>query len=120
MMIGHVRDNLPRLMLSLPGRHGTVNVEFVVDTGFDGELTVPSRLLQELDTVFTSNHFVLLADSTRRDTPQFQIDLDWNEELRPTEIIALEGRPLLGNLLLYGCQLQIDMTDGGEVVVDFL
>ena len=46
MMIGHVRDNFPRLMLTLPGRNGSVNVEFVVDTGFDGELT--NRLAIEL------------------------------------------------------------------------
>jgi hypothetical protein len=51
--------------------------------------------------------------------PHHQIMLDWNEELRPTEIIMLDGRPLLGNLLLEGSQIQIDMTDGGEVVIDF-
>jgi predicted aspartyl protease len=28
----------------LPGRAETVNVEFIIDTGFDGELAVPHHL----------------------------------------------------------------------------
>ena len=119
MILGHVRDGFPRITLALPGRERIVTVEFVLDTGFDGELSVPGHVLNDLDAAFTVARSVLLPDNVRRNIRHFQIDLDWNDDERPTEVIALEGRPLLGNLLLEGCEITIDMQDGGEVVIDF-
>ena len=33
---GHVRDNFPRLMLTLPGLNGPLNMEFIVDIAREG------------------------------------------------------------------------------------
>jgi hypothetical protein len=52
--------------------------------------------------------------------PVYQLDLDWDEESRTVEVIALEHNPLLGTTLLEGCHLDIDMTEGGEVVIERL
>jgi len=119
MIVGHVRDGFPRITLALPGLNGLLQVEFVLDTGFEGELTLPENLLREIDADFVATQTMLMADDSERRTRHFQIVLEWNEEARFTEVIALEGRPLLGNLLLEGCGVQIEMTDGGEVVVEF-
>ena len=115
-----MRDSFPRISLALPGHDGTVHVEFVLDTGFDGELALPAHLLRDLVLSFVGDHAVLLADSTRRHIPHYEIDIEWHEENRPTEIIALEGRPLLGAGLLGGSGIHIEMRDGGEVVVEEL
>ena len=45
MILGHVRDYMPRVSLLLPGVNGLVSVEFILDTGFDGELSLPPSLL---------------------------------------------------------------------------
>ena len=119
MIQGHVRDNFPRVILSLPGPQSYINIEFVLDTGFDGELSIPSALIRELNTNFVTNRDILLADGSVRLTSLYEIMLDWDDDIRSTEVIVLEGRPLLGTLLLEGCQLQIDMNNGGEVVIDF-
>ena len=87
MRLGHVRDNFPRIILSLPGRNGMVAVEFIVDTGL-------------------------------RESPYCKLMIDWNDEERLTEILAMEGNPLLGSELMYGSLLQIEMTDGGEVSIE--
>ena len=55
MIFGHVRDGFPRIMLTLLGPNGSVNVEFIVDTAFDGELSLPGNILIQLQaTYFTA------------------------------------------------------------------
>lgn len=49
MILGHVRDGFPRIVLDLTGLRGVMRVEFLLDTGFEGELAVPLALMQQLD-----------------------------------------------------------------------
>lgn len=96
-----------------------MNVEFIVDTGFEGELALPASLVRQLDAVFALEREIILADGTRQRRPYFRIALNWHEESRVTEIAVLGGgNPLLGVELLAENLLQIEMTDGGEVSLD--
>ncbi len=61
-----------------------------------------------------------MADGSRRQKPHYELTLDWNGEPRQTEVMALEGNPLLGGALLRGFLLQAEMTDGGEVLIESL
>ena len=118
MMLGHVRDFFARLALTLPGHSGPVSVEFVVDTGFEGELALPERLINQLAVSDASQRPVLLADGTRRERPFHKIVLDWHDGPRLVELLTLEGSPLLGVELLADSLLQAEMFDGGEVSVE--
>lgn len=118
MITGHVRDNLPRITLPLPGITGEVFIEFIVDTGFDGEPALPSGLMRQLEGVYQGDKPILLADSFARSQPSFEVVLEWDDEPRPTEVLVLEGIPLLGSVLLAGSLLQAEMTDGGEVSIE--
>lgn len=118
MRQGHVRDRFARLMLTLPGRDGVAHIEFVVDTGFDGELALPTALINTLDAAYIGNRPLLLADGSVRLRPFYQITLEWDEEERPVDVIALDGNPLLGVELLEGNLFQAEMADGGEVLVE--
>ena len=118
MTLGHVRDNLPRVTLPLPGIAGKMFIEFIVDTGFDGELALPSSLVRQLEAAYQGDKPILLADSFARSQPSFEVVLEWDDEPRPTEILVLEGVPLLGSVLLAGSFLQAEMTDGGEVSIE--
>lgn len=120
MRQGHVRDRFARLMIALPGREGAFNVEFVVDTGFDGELALPPSVLNALETAYAGDRPLLLADGSVRLRPFYRILLEWDEEERVVEVIALDGNPLLGVELLEGNLFQAEMTDGGEVLVESL
>ncbi len=117
MMLGHVRDNFARVTLALPGRTGAVWVEFVINTGFDGELALPAALLSGLDAAYAGDRPIQLADGTERARPVFRILLEWESEWRPTEILSLDGTPLLGVNLLEGSLLQIEMMSGGQVMI---
>jgi len=118
MTLGHVRDNFPRVALALPGLRGPLNVEFLVDTGFDGELALPSTLINQMEASFITERAVLLADGSQSKRPVYKVTLKWEDEPRITEVMLLEGAPLLGSELLAGYLLQIEMTDGGEVVIE--
>ena len=118
MIYGHVRDNFPYVLLTLPGRSGPSVVEFLVDTGFDGDLALPSALVTQPEATFSFEKEVRMADGSIRRRPHYEIFLDWNEEPRLTQILVLEGVPLLEGLLLRDYLLQIEVTDGGEVSVE--
>src|SRR5690348_11749360 len=96
MIFGHVRDNFPRVTLTLPGRNGRLNVEFIIDTGFEGELALPGSVIVQLDVSEPFSRRIRLADGSVREQPHFKIVMDWYEEPRLTEIALLEGNPLLG------------------------
>ncbi len=50
---GHFRDGFPRITMALPAHNGLpVLVDFVVDTGFDGELALPASLIHRIDEYY--------------------------------------------------------------------
>ena len=118
MILGVVRDHLARVTLTLPGLMGAISVEFILDTGFDGDLTLPSSDLRQLDArpLFTSLR--ALGDGTLVECPVYQIEMEWNDLPRTVDILALEHNPLLGTMLLEGCRLDIDLTENGEVIIE--
>lgn len=118
MITGRVRDDLPRVRLAVIGPTRTVAVEFVVDTGFDGDIALPPHLLQEISPPFVWDRPILLADSTERIVAHFLARIDWHDQTRKVEVMALEGRPLIGNALLRGSLVQMEMREGGEVAIE--
>ena len=60
----------------------------------------------------------LLADGTRRERPFHKIMVDWHDEPRLAEVLALDGNPLLGTELLAASLLQAEMTDGDLAAVE--
>lgn len=118
MILGHVRDYMPRVSLTLPGVRGPVTVEFIVDTGFEGDLSVPSALLLRLDASFFKERRLQLADGSVIVRQAYFIDLDWGDAIRPTEVMVLENTPLLGAILMDESHSDSDMRTGGEVVIE--
>ena len=48
MLHGHVRDYAAHVLLTLPGEDGDLTAEFVVDTGFEGDLALPRSIVTKL------------------------------------------------------------------------
>ncbi|HEX5324673.1 MAG TPA: hypothetical protein VFW40_12870, partial [Capsulimonadaceae bacterium] len=115
MIIGSFHHGFARAKLNLPGRTRPLEIEFVLDTGFDGELSLPSHLAQLIDSEIAGTQSVQLADGRIASSPYYAIEIDWMDELRLTEVLLLEGNPLLGIELLKGHLLQIEISEGGEV-----
>jgi len=102
----------PWVTLNVEARGGTQEVEFLVDTGFDGELVIP----RSLTSLFgTSSDFleVDFADGDREQSMIVQCRVEWLEGYR--EVMALYtdgGTPLLGMELLEDCTVTLE--NGGD------
>lgn len=95
-------------------------IEFLVDTGFDGDLALPMPVITRLEVSASDAHDVRLADGSRQLRAYYETVLDWQGESRLTEILVLDFQPLLGVGLLEGNLLQAEMETGGEVSVEML
>jgi len=121
MIHGHVRDNFPRLTLALTGREGPISIEFLIDTGFDGSLALPTSLVMRLNANYIMDEVVRMADGTQRRRPVYETEIDWNGASRSAYILVLDsGMPLLGVEMVADHSVYLEMTDGGEVTVDQL
>lgn len=118
MLLGEVQDFFPRLTLTLPGADGPLDVEFIIDTGFYGEMALPGRLLRRLDVEPLARRSLVLADGSARVSPAAELVLDWDGEPRLTEVLELDGSPLIGAILLNEFSLHSQMTSGGEVLIE--
>lgn len=118
MNFGVFRDGLPRVRLKLPGINGPVVVEFVIDTGFEGDLCLPGFLARQLDAAFSGSRTRLMADGRPVQCPVYEFPFDWNDGIRLIEVIVLEGRPLLGTTFMAEQLLQVEITEGGEAALE--
>lgn len=118
MILGQVRRRFPRVVLTLPGRGGPFDVEFTVDTAFDGDLALPPELAQRLDAQPSGNRALSLAGGPLFVSAACEIQLDWGNEDRLTEVLILDGNPLLGVVLMDGFHVGADMEPGGDVSLE--
>jgi clan AA aspartic protease len=118
VIFGHVRDKLPRVLLSIAALEESIQAEFVVDTGFDGALALPAAILTLVDTSLIGNRLVELADTTIRRTTYYAVQVEWDGEQHMAEAMLVDGRPLLGYEMMEGGVLQVEMSDGGEVSIE--
>jgi clan AA aspartic protease len=119
MIYGRVRDNFPRIALTLPGVDGDLKVECILDTGFDGDIALPPALISKLAIRNSDSRLIRFADGSVRNRPYFEIELEWREELTVAEVIIIEGNALLGTGLMASGSIHIDMIEGGEVSIEF-
>ncbi len=118
MILGHVRDRFARITLSLRGLDGPLRVEFLVDTGFDGDLSLPLSLVSRMETSYAASRRVRLADGYESNQDYRQIMLSWDEDTIPIEVLVIETNPLIGVLLMEDYLLQAEMQEEGEVSLE--
>jgi clan AA aspartic protease len=95
-------------------------VEAVIDTGFDGELTLQEATIQRLGYPYYGSAGGTLADGREVQFDFFEGRILWHGAERPVAVIGAEGQPLIGMGLLGGSRLTLDAEPGGEVLVEEL
>lgn len=118
-MIGRI-ENLHALMnvvFRLPN-HPDLSLEFVVDTGFSGELTLPPAAVAAMALPFVYDQAVTLANDSDVEIPVHQAKILWRGSERLVHVFATGNRPLLGTALLAGCELLAQFADNGLVTID--
>lgn len=100
----------------LPGQPN-IEIEFVIDTGFEGALTLPLDAVAALGFPFYQEMFANLADDTSMRVDVYRARILWNGKERAVALLATGKRPLLGTTLLSDHELNIPFADGRTVTV---
>ena len=94
--------------------------EFVLDTGFDGDLSLPAQTIQTLVAVRLSPSIIELADGSRTTAHTWEATALWDGERRTVSIMESEGEPLLGMSLLWGNHISLAAKAFGDLVIERL
>ena len=120
MMTGRVtarREATLRLtMISPDQRQQAVGV--VLDTGFNGFLTLPSHVVRILRLPFVGHRRATLGDGSIVVLDLYLAAVLWHEQEREVLVLQADGEPLVGMALLYGSRVVLHVVDDGDVLIE--
>ena len=104
--------------LSLLNSSGqTRDIEAVVDTGFNGFLTLPPSMVAELGLTRLGQKSLVLANGSRDIFDTYGVTVLWDGQPRFVDADEADAIPLLGMSMLDRHNLNIDVEDGGRVII---
>ena len=95
-------------------------VEAVVDTGFNGYLTLPNDLINYLKLQRAGSRHVTLGDGNVVVLDMYFAKVVWHGEEREVLALQADGGPLIGMSLLYGSRLVLEVMHNGDVTIESL
>ena len=99
-----------------PGRE--YRVDAVIDTGYSGQLTLPSRVITELGLRRVGVSQATLADGSKIAFNVYDATVHWSARTVDIAVDEVDATPLVGMDLLHGYLLQIEVRSGGRVLIE--
>lgn len=116
MMTGIVNSGLEAtLCLLIHGINSQTEVTAVVDTGYNGALSLPIALITSLGLNRLASRSVTLGDASRRVLDFYEAEVEWDGDRHSIPVLCVEGDPLIGTALLTGYKMEVDFIVGGMV-----
>ena len=108
----------PVVRLTLHGPAGQpLEVEAVVDTGYNGLLALPSSMVAELGLPYRGYGEASLADGSTVSFDIYDVTILWDGQRRYIEVDEANSTPLVGMMLMDRHNLNIDVENGGRVLI---
>ena len=109
MITGVVTPNREAVIrVVVRGAHGReVQVDAVVDTGFNGFLTLPGRRITELALSFAGTTQATLGDGSAVPLDIFEATVIWDTHEQSIPVLAAAGSALVGMALLSGYRMTL-------------
>lgn len=101
-----------------PPERSDVEIECVVDTGFEGALTLPPDVVAALKLPYLTRINANLADDSSLMTRLHLATIIWHGVEREVIVLAMGRRPLMGTALIEDYHLSVDFCEGGSVIID--
>ena len=95
-------------------------MEAILDTGFNGSLTLPPAMIAGLGLRWRTRGLVTLANGTEDYCDIYAATVIWDGRPRNILVEAADTDPIVGMALLYGHDLHIQVVEGGRVVIERL
>ncbi len=119
MITGVVTANAAMIAVHLVDTNGQIaTLDAIVDTGFNGFLTLPLPEIAKLGFAYQGNLEAVLGDGSETMMDMFLGAVRWEGQRREGTVLAAEGTPLVGMDLLSGSRLCLDLINGGPVTID--
>ncbi len=119
MIQGYVNDAYEAIVpFTLQGPSGqTRDIEAVIDTGYNGFLTLTSELVTALRLQYRSRDLAVLADGREAVFDVYGVTVIWDGHDRYVDAYVSDATPLVGMRLLDGHNLNIEVVNSGRVAI---
>ena len=96
-------DHWPIVPLSIVSDDGSqYRIDFLVDTGNDGQLTLPPDTVRLIGLAPTGEiRPVIVASGEIQDWPVYRANVLWDGQMRDVEVLESDSPPLLGMAMIY-------------------
>ena len=98
--------------------HQPHDVDAVIDTGFNGFLTLSRAVVQTLQLPLAGNRRVTLGDGSTVVLDLYLATVLWDTQPREVLVLQAEGSPLMGMALVYGNRVILHVVDHGDVLIE--
>ena len=106
----------PIIPLSLRRADGKVFMQdAIVDTGFNGWLSLPPDLIAELNLKWKRRGRAVLGDGSECVFNVYEAVVVWDDTLLTIPVDEADSEPLVGMSLMEGYQLMMQVFEGGRV-----
>ncbi|BDA71488.1 hypothetical protein CAL7716_056540 [Calothrix sp. PCC 7716] len=118
MITGKVIDYEAIIRISICDSSGQVyDRDAIIDTGFDGWLSLPSAFITMLGLAWKRRGTAELADGSQSIFNVYEATVIWDEQLLIIPIDEADSEPLVGMSLMEGYELTIQAVNGGIVTL---
>lgn len=90
----------------------------VLDTGFDGDIALPSAVIHRLELAFAGPSDTVFLSGYSAPLPVYEGTASWHGQPIQVAVLETERESVLGMALLENNTLTIQAWDGGEVLIE--
>jgi len=94
---------------------GDHTLEAIIDTGFNGALTLPPAMIAAAGLMSRGSDYATLADGSEALFDFYEATVRWDDGLRTVVALAADGVPLVGMALMADYELTVQAVPGGAV-----
>lgn len=122
MIRGRVNAELePTVHITLLGPAGeALDLTAIIDTGFNGDLTLPQHIAHRLGLLPLAPRSITLGDTSQRVARFYSARAIWDGREVAVKALCVDGDPLVGTRLLGGCRLSAHFVPAGGVRIKYL
>ena len=104
-------------MEAVSADRSSISFEAVVDTGFNGFLTLPVGLLNTLGASAAGTRRAELGDGNLVEMDVYCVNIRWRDEEREVLALSADAMPVAGMSLLWGSRVSFDAQEGGTITI---
>lgn len=113
-------DFEPVIELEVVGPDGARSFDAIIDTGFNGGITLPLNWIEDLSLSQAGDQQMVLADGSLTATPLFDAYVIFDGTAYDVVVAGASGKPLAGTNLFRGFSLYVEFQTNGSVELERL